>query len=86
MAMSRRQQARQKHRNQGQYAKVNPCYLCNKSAGLDYTSHPLTDCDGSDGIHFGDIALCICHRCYEATAGMTTTAQIDAYADQLANK
>lgn len=79
MSMSRRQAERQRHRRNGKYARVNPCYLCNKSAGEDYTSHPLTDANGSDGVGFGDMALCICAKCYEATKDMTTTVEVAAY-------
>ena len=81
--MSRKQQIRQGYRDRGRYAKVNPCYLCGRSAGEGYNSHPLTDCVGSDGVPFDDIALCLCDRCAAATQNMTTTTEISRYADQL---
>ncbi len=31
-----KQRERQQHRDRGRYAKVNPCYVCGKSAGVDY--------------------------------------------------
>jgi len=77
---SHAERSRQRARDNGRYAKHNPCYLCNKSAGAIYLSHPLTDGTGSDGVAFGDIALCLCKRCEAATNEMTTTAQIKEYA------
>lgn len=55
--MTRKQEQRQKHREQGQYAKVNPCYHCGKSAGVAYLSHPQTD------RAFNDQGLCLCEKC-----------------------
>ena len=74
------QQERQKHRDHGRYAKVNPCYGCGKSAGVDYFSHPLTDCNGSDGKDWGDVALCLCGKCMTATQNMTSVDEFIAYA------
>jgi len=55
---------RQKHRApDGKYAKVNPCYICSKSAGEDYFSDPRTDTKDSEGNEWGDVALCLCCRC-----------------------
>lgn len=57
--MTPKQRYRQKHRDNGQYAKVNPCYVCGKSAGEDYCSHP--DTDGA----INDQLLCLCADCYQ---------------------
>jgi len=77
---TKKQQLRQNYRENGKYAKVNPCYLCGKSAGVDYNSHHLTDSDGSDGIPFDDVALCICDRCEVATRTITTKSGIIDFA------
>ena len=74
------QRARQRHRNRGQYAKVNPCYGCGKSAGVDYLSHPMTDRTDPDGKDWGDTAICLCPKCEEATKDMTRVAEFIAYA------
>jgi hypothetical protein len=80
MPRSRRQLERQQHRNHGRYARVNPCYCCGKSAGVDYFSHPLTDQTGSDGKPWGDTALCLCPKCLKATEHMTRVDEFLAYA------
>jgi len=77
---SRRQHERQAYRDRGRYAKVHPCYGCGKSAGVDYNSHPLTDCFGSDGKNWDDTALCLCRRCLKATEHMTRVQDFTAYA------
>lgn len=74
------ERSRQRARENGKYVKHNPCYLCDKSAGMFYFSHPLTDCPGSDGVAFDDIALCLCTQCSNSTEKMTTVAEIKAYA------
>jgi len=51
------------HRENGRYAKVNPCYLCGKSAGQDYCSDRRTDMIDSAGNNWGDIALVLCAKC-----------------------
>jgi hypothetical protein len=76
MPMSRKQQQRQGYRQNGRYAKVCPCYSCNRSAGENFASHPLTDCNGADGVHFGDIALCLCGKCYDLLAPLTTVTEV----------
>lgn len=55
--MSPNQRRRQNHRDHGKYAKVNPCYACGKSAGVDYWSHPDTDKTINDEL------LCLCSKC-----------------------
>lgn len=57
--MTPKQQRRQRHRESGKYAKVNPCYACGKSSGDDYFSHPDTDNSIDDEL------LCLCHSCYD---------------------
>ena len=56
--MTPNQKRRQKFRKTGRYAKVNPCYVCGKSAGVEYFSHH--DTDGA----IGDELLCLCESCY----------------------
>ncbi len=80
MTRSRKQLERQRHREQGRYAKVNPCNGCGKSAGVDYLSHPMTDRIGSDGKNWGDTAICLCPRCLNATEHMTRVDEFVAYA------
>ena len=59
--MSEKQKERQKYqyRENGKYAKVNPCYVCGKSAGVDYYSHHDTD-----GL-INDELLCLCKKCMD---------------------
>jgi hypothetical protein len=71
-AQSERQ--REEYRNKGKYAKVNPCYACGKSAGIDYYSHALTDTGNWD-----DAALCLCARCADETKDMTNVDDFYAY-------
>ena len=42
-------------RVKGRYAKVNPCEICKKSAGVEYYSHP--DCN-TNGLF-----VCLCEKC-----------------------
>lgn len=56
--MTPKQRQRQNYRESGKYAKVFPCYVCNKSAGVDYCSHPDTDKTINDEL------LCLCESCY----------------------
>jgi len=61
------QQCRQSRdfRNNGRYAKVNPCYHCGKSAGVNYCSHPQTDIGD-----FADLGLCLCVPCLNFLSDM----------------
>ena len=59
MVMTKKQEERQDHRINGKYAKVNPCYVCGKSAGIEYYAHKDTD-----GL-INDELLCLCRRCYD---------------------
>ena len=52
-----KQRQRQDHRDEGRYAKVNPCYHCGKSAGVNYCSHRETD------RAFDDEGLVLCQSC-----------------------
>jgi hypothetical protein len=56
------QNERQRHRDNGKYAKVNPCYRCGKSAGVDYCSF-LADTTDECSNAWDDKALCVCGRC-----------------------
>lgn len=67
-------------RNKGRYAKVNPCYGCGKSAGVSYSSHPLTDCISPSGESWGDIAICLCRKCWDATEALTEPSEFLAFA------
>ena len=76
--MTARQRERQQHRASGKYAKVNPCYRCGKSAGLDYYSDERTDTVDSQGNAWGDHALCLCGQC---AAHMHTLDDAAAWAE-----
>lgn len=65
MKMTPAQNKRQAYRSRGQYAKVNPCYRCGKSAGEDYRSDRRTD-DLID-----DQAMCLCDPCANLLAALT---------------
>ena len=73
MATRTRNQVRRQdneHRENGRYAKVNPCNLCGKSAGQDYNSDRRTDTTDSEGVDWGDIALVLCAKCARKLDGM----------------
>lgn len=74
---AQRQRQDRDYREGGKYAKVNPCYACDKSAGVDYFSHHLTDTGA-----WNDIALVLCKRCSKATDHMTDVEDFKAYAAQ----
>jgi hypothetical protein len=76
------QRSRQQHRDRGKYTKVNPCYACGKSSGVDYCSHPMTDCTDPDGRDWGDRALCLCPKCAKATQHMIRVVDYINYARQ----
>lgn len=63
--MTPAQQRRQKHRDSGKYAKVNPCYRCGKSAGDNYWSDRRTDS------LLNDEAICLCTPCRDLLDKMT---------------
>ena len=77
---SRKQQERQQHRTQGKYAKVNPCYCCGKSAGVDYASHPMTDRTDPGGRDWGDTAICLCPTCLKETEHLQFVSDFLDYA------
>jgi len=72
MSPAQRERQKSDHRERGRYARVNPCYVCGRSAGVDYLSHPLTDTLDVEGVGFGDLGLCLCPRCEKATREITT--------------
>ena len=76
-----KQEARQDARGEdGQYVEVNRCQVCTAVVGDDYCSHPLTDCYGSDGADWGDIAICLCEKCLTRTERFTAVSQFIAFA------
>lgn len=72
LSPAQRERQRDEHRDRGRYARVNPCYVCDRSAGVNYWSHPLTDCLDAEGIGFGDLGLVLCSRCAKATQEIST--------------
>jgi hypothetical protein len=67
--MSWKQSERQKTREKsGQYAKMNPCECCGKSAGADYYSDDRCNRLGGHG-------LVLCWTCCERLSGITEDAQ-----------
>lgn len=77
LSASQRQRQEVQYRDNGKYAKVNPCQGCGKSAGIDYYSHPLTDVG-----EWNDNAICLCKKCAEATYDFTTVKQFYEYSDK----
>ena len=80
MATRTRNQIRRQdneNRENGRYAKVNPCMLCGKSAGQDYYSDRRTDTVDSAGNNWGDIALVLCAKCSRKLDAMS---DVEAYA------
>lgn len=67
MSRTAAQIARQadRYRENGKYAKVNPCRICGKSSGVDYLSHHDTDNTIDDEL------ICLCQSCAIATQDMT---------------
>lgn len=57
MTPAQRERQKSEYRENGKYAKVHPCYVCGKSAGVDYFSHQDTD-----GL-INDELLCLCGKC-----------------------
>jgi hypothetical protein len=73
-----------KRRQDGKYDFGPRCYGCNKPAGEDYFSHPMSDCPDADGINWGDAALVLCGKCADATKDITRVAEFDAYCKKVA--
>ena len=57
MSENQIERQKQRFRNKGRYAKVHPCYVCGKSAGVDFNSHHDTD-----GL-INDELLVLCDKC-----------------------
>jgi len=58
-AQNERQQ--NEYRNKGRYSKVNPCYYCGRSAGVDYFSlEPFVGIYGES-----DCGLVLCKKCID---------------------
>ena len=64
------------YRIKGKYARVNPCQGCGKSAGVEYSCHPLTDTGD-----WNDIAICLCDKCLGETKDMTSIKDFLRYRD-----
>lgn len=75
-----KQRERQRHREAGKYAAVNPCYRCGKSAGVEYFS---VLCDEIDSLGNGwdDIAICVCQKCSSYLEGLLEMNPTEAWAD-----
>ena len=58
MSPAQHERQSEQHRENGKYAKVNPCYVCGKSAGVNYYAHHDTD-----GL-INDELLCIRKSCF----------------------
>ena len=72
--MTDAQQARQRFRSRGKYAKVYPCYVCGESAGEGYFSDRRTDT-----LAFGDVALVLCSKCATEGDAMSDEAALAFY-------
>lgn len=57
LSEAQRERQSNRHRDNGRYAKVNPCRVCNESAGVGYYSHHDTD-----GL-INDQLLVLCKQC-----------------------
>lgn len=57
-------QARAHRETSGRYAKVNPCNVCQRSAGADYESDDRCNDHGGFG-------LVLCRRCVKKTSTLT---------------
>ena len=69
---AQRERQRKEHRDRvGRYSKVNPCYICERSAGVGHYSHPATD----NGI--ADALLVLCERCATATETLDGFSALD---------
>ena len=77
MTPRQRQRQGKQYRDGGKYAKVNACYRCGKSAGIDYSSFnaDITDSLGND---WNDKALCVCESC---CIYLGTLSDVQAWAD-----
>lgn len=76
-AQRARQDKEYREDGKGRYAKVNPCYACGRSAGINYFSHPLTDT-----VPWYDLALVLCKRCANLTDHMTEVEDFLKYKEQ----
>lgn len=50
---AQRERQQRQYRERGRYAKVKPCYVCKKSAGIRYFSHAETDVTIGPGTNAG---------------------------------
>lgn len=71
----------ERHRDHGRYSKVNPCYVCGESAGVNYQSHPDTD------RLIGDELLVLCAKCAKKCEGLNGIEAIKLlYGEEAAKK
>jgi len=79
--MSPLQRERQSHREKsgGKYAKVNPCYCCGKTAGLDHRSDSRVDDPAHPG--FTAAALVLCDKCADKGEAMSDADALQFYTD-----
>jgi hypothetical protein len=74
-----KQVAQDRNKESGRFSKGPQCYACNRPAGHDYCSHPMSDCDDPDGQNWGDMALVLCKDCEIATHSMTRVQEFLDY-------
>ena len=61
--------------------ELNRCQGCTAQLQeAEVHSHPLTDCYGSDGAHWDDVAICLCEKCLTKTEKFTAVSQFVAFA------
>lgn len=83
--MTAAQYERQQHRAAGKYAKVNPCYRCGKSAGVNYYSCRFTDAGDPSPYVWSDLGLVLCRKCCTFTDKKPDEAFAEIRAGKWAN-
>lgn len=73
MTPNQEQRQKREYRKKGRYAKVHPCRICSRSAGVNYFSHQDTD----SSREVADRLLVLCVRCYDETSNMTGVQAIE---------
>lgn len=73
MTPNQEQRQKREYRKKGRYAKVHPCCICSRSAGVNYFSH--RDTDSSRVV--ADRLLVLCVSCYNKTSSMTGVEAIE---------
>lgn len=72
-----------RRKRNGQYDFGPRCAGCNKPAGENYFSHPMTDCTDANGVNWADTALVLCGMCCDATDSFKTVAEFMAWKQSL---